>query len=311
MDLEGFDINDFSDDLVRAWKYAKSYKYKCCCPECDEDAIKSHLLQQHPLLASICDERNCLLQMADNDIDPRSGNWDFYNKRKVGISNALQYKLFCKRHDDSLFKEIENRNSIPNSKRDCLLLAFRSACATRHREERRLHIYESQKKSTGLENQMVDISRIFIQRMDGVVNNLWTAINGEGDNYYLFRLIAMPRIKIAVSDCMVDEADFVAHGLDDRYTGPLNSLFINFITLEDKSFLLLGCDKRYDKNGKFKKIIEMFPTGGISNDDLLKTIKGVLLKCSNWCCSPQLYEDNSWKEFFDEYENLKVTLQIN
>ena len=117
-----FEFNEFSDNLVKAWKYAKSYPYDCCCPGCMEKAIKSHLLQQHPILESICDEKNSLLQMVDNDIDPRSGNWSFYSKREVGITNALQYKLFCKKHDNSLFKGIEIQNSIPKTKHDCLLL---------------------------------------------------------------------------------------------------------------------------------------------------------------------------------------------
>lgn len=217
MELEGIDFNGLSDNLVKAWKYAKSYPYKCCCPSCDGAAKKSHLLQQHPILASICDEKNRVLQMVDNDIDPRSGNWDFYSRRNVGITNALQYKLFCDKHDGSLFRKIEQQNSIPESKQDCLLLAFRSACAVRHQEEHRLHIYESQKKSTGLENLMESNSRMFIHRMDGVVNNLWDAIIGDGDNYYLFRMIAMPRINIAASECITDEDDLKEHILDNYY----------------------------------------------------------------------------------------------
>ena len=307
IDLDGFDFNEFSDDLVKAWKYAKSYPYKCCCPECEGAAIKSHLLQQYPILASICDEKNRVFQMVDNDIDPRSGNWDFYSQRNVGITNALQYKLFCDKHDGPLFKKIEQQNSIPQSKQDCLLLAFRSACAVRHQEERRLHIYECEGKSRGQNSLLEDNSRVFIQRMDGVMNNLWAAINGEGDNYYLFRMIAMPRIDIAASDCMTDEDDLEKHILDDNFKEPLNSLFINLIPLEDKLYLLLGCDTRYDKNGEYKAIIEQFPTGDVTSDYHLGTLKGVLLKCNNWCCSPNLYMDSAWKEFFDEYESLKVT----
>lgn len=77
MNTDGFDSNVFSDNLVAAWNYAKKYPYTCCCPGCRAKAIKSHLLQQHPVLASLCDEKNSLLQMVDNRMDPRSGNWDF------------------------------------------------------------------------------------------------------------------------------------------------------------------------------------------------------------------------------------------
>ena len=310
MTMADFDANSFSDILVRAWKDEKTYPYQCCCPGCQGRAIKSHLLQQHPVLASICDKKNNVLQLVDNDIDPRSRKWNFYNKRNVGITNALQYKLFCKRHDSGLFKPIEQQNSIPASKRDCLLLSFRSACAVRHQEEHRLHIYEYQYKSCGVKSLMEDSSHLFIHRMNGVVDNLWKAIKEDGDNHYLFRMIAMPRIDIAASDCMIDENDFEAHILEGDYDAPLNCMFINLIPTNDSLLILLGCDTRYDKDEVYQRIIMDFPTGDVTSDYNLSTLKGILLKCSNWCCSPKLYEDRSWKEFFDKYEHYKVKVTM-
>lgn len=304
--INDFDFNTFSNQLVSAWKYAKSYPYQCCCPCCKEKAIKSHLLQQHPILESICDEKNSLLQMVDNRKDPRSGDWDFYQKHNVGLSDALQYKLLCKEHDNKLYKDLEQRNSVPKSKRDCLLLAFRSACAVRHQEEQRLHIYEKERSCSGREDERETISHIFIQRMDAVVNNLWSAINGNGDDHYLFRMIAMPRIDIAASDCMTDEEDLEKHIMDDGYNAPLNCLFINLIPDRDRLLLVLGCDTRYDKEGEYQNVISGFPTGDVPIDYHLDTIKGILLKCSNWCCAPKLYNDSDWRVFFDEYEDLKV-----
>lgn len=306
MAKKNFDLNAFSNDLVDAWKYAKTYPYRCCCPGCNEKAIKSHLLQQHPILESISDEKNSLLQMVDNSMDPRSGNWDFYQKHNVGISEALQYKLLCKKHDNSLYKELEQRNSIPESKRDCLLLAFRSTCAVRHQEEQRLHIYEKRKLNPYFEDVNKNISQIFIRRMDAVVNNLWNAINGKGDENYLFRMIAMPRIDIAASDCMTDEADLEKHIMDDSFIEPLNCLFISLIPNDGKLLLLLGCDSRYDKGEKYKNIVLSFPTGDVPYSHYIGTLKGVLLKCGNWCCAPKLYKENDWRAFFDEYEELKV-----
>ena len=300
-----FDFNALSDQLVTAWKYAKNYPYSCCCRGCRKKAIKSHLLQQHPILVSICDERNCVLQMVDNRKDPRSRDWDFYHSHEVGISDALQYKLFCKEHDNSLFKDIEQRNSLPESKNDCLLLAFRSACAVRHQEELRLNIYEKTRTGSYIDSAKEGVSRAFIRRMDAVVDNLWDAINGNGDNHYLFRMIAMPRVDIALSDCIIDEADLESHIMDDYYAS-LNCLFINLIPDLDRLLLLLGCDTRHDKNGEYKRIIMAFPTGDVSIDYYLNTLKGILLKCSNWCCAPRLYNDIDWKTFFDEYEGLKV-----
>lgn len=306
VDINDFDFNAFSNQLVAAWKYAKTYPYQCCCPGCNKKAIKSHLLQQHPILESICDEKKSLFQMVDNRKDPRSGDWDFYQRHNVGISDAMQYRLFCGEHDNGLYKDLERRNSIPESKRDCLLLAFRSACAVRHQEEQRLRIYEKKRIDSEIDDERIAKSHIFIRRMDTVVNNLWEAINGKGEGYYLFRMIAMPRIDIAASDCMTDEADFEEHIMDDSYKAPMNSLFINLIPNGDRLLLLLGCDARYDKEGEYQNIIKEFPTGDVPVDYHLGTIKGILLKCSNWCCAPKLYNNSDWRAFFDEYEELKV-----
>lgn len=306
MDGVYFDFKTFSKQIVTAWKYAKSYPYKCCCPCCINKAIKSHLIQQHPILKSICDEKNTLLQMVDNRKDPMSRDWNFYQRHNVGISDALQYRLFCHVHDNGLYKDLERRNSVPDSKRDCLLLAFRSASAVRHQEEQRLHIYEKLRLSSGYEDEREAISRSFICRMDEVINNLWDAINGKGDNNYLFRMIAIPRIELVVSDCMIDEEDLEKHIINESYNIPLNCLFINLIPNSDRLLLLLGCDTRYDKKGEYKKIINDFPIGDVTFDFYIGTIKGILLKCSNWCCSPKLYNENEWRTFLDEYEELKV-----
>ena len=308
--MADFDSYSFSDHLVSAWKYAKAYPYKCCCPGCNKRAIQSHLLQKHPILASISDDRNCLLQMVDNDMDPRSGNWHFYNRHEVGITNALQYRLFCSEHDHGLFRDLEKRDSIPNSKIDCLLLAFRSACAVRHQEEHRLHVYEKERLLLGVKSTFEDNSLAFIRRMDSVVDNLWKAINGEGADAYLFRMISMPRIDVAASDCMIDENDYERHIMEDNYKAPLNCLCINLIPNGESLLLLLGCDTRYDKTGEYKRIIMDFPTGNIPLEKQLGTIKGILLKCSNWCCSPKLYDDSDWKVFFNEYEYYKVIMTM-
>ena len=258
MDKGFLDVNTFSNHLVAAWKKAKSYPYNCCCPGCNKRAIKSHLLQQHPILKSISDESNKLLQMVDNRLDPRSMNWDFYQRHNVGISEALQYKLFCKEHDNSLYKDLENKNSIPESKRDCLLLAYRSACAVRHQEKQRLRIYENMQKEAGYNDEKVNISLVFMRRMEAVIDYLWAAINGDGDGYYLFRMIAMPRIDLAASDCMTDEKDLEEHIMEDDYKSPLNCLFINLIPNQDKLLLLLGCDTRYDKGENTKVLLKIF-----------------------------------------------------
>lgn len=80
MDVKTWNFNQFADSLQKARNYADKYKYKCCCPDCEREAIKSHLLQRHPLLTSIADSQNKVLQFEDNWEDARSRRWDLYSE---------------------------------------------------------------------------------------------------------------------------------------------------------------------------------------------------------------------------------------
>lgn len=308
MNIDSFDFNQFANSLQKARSYASNFKYKCCCPDCNEIAIKSHLLQRHPVLESLADSHNKLLQFEDNWEDARSGRWYLYTEKTRGINDAMQYRLFCNKHDSLLFKDLESRNSIPESKRDCLLLAYRAACSVRHQEERRMHLYESKIEHDPNEfnDAWLKNSLAFIRRMDAVIDNLWEALDGKDDSY-TFRMIAMPYIPVVASDCIIDKEDYQDHIMDETYRKPLNCYFVNLIPNNNRLFLLLGCDTRYDKNCEYGRIVTDFPADfDLPYQYFVETIWGILLKCHNWCSSPKLAEDSKWKKFFDEYEELKV-----
>lgn len=308
MEVESWDINQFANTLQKARTFASHYRYKCCCPDCERVAIKSHLLQRHPVLQSITDEQHKLLQFEDNWEDARSGRWDLYAEKTRGINDAMQYKLFCKKHDAELFKDLESRNSIPESKKDCLLLAYRAACSVRLQEEMRMHIYESKmgQEPNEWNEAWLNNSKVFILRMNAVIDNLWKATQGE-DDYYVFRMIAMPYIPVVASDCIVDEEDYQRHILDDNSSKPFNYYFVSLIPDNERLLLLLGCDTRHDRDGEYSNIVTNFPADfDLPYQYFVETLWGILLKCHTWCCSPKLAEDAKWKEFFEEYEELKV-----
>lgn len=306
--MDFWDINQFAYSLQKARDYADNYKYKCCCPDCNEYAIKSHLIQRHPVLEALTDGRNKVLQFEPNWEDARSGRRNLYSLKMRGINDAMQYRLFCSKHDFELFKELEKNNSIPDSKRDCLLLAYRAACSVRHQEEMRLRLYDYKNKQdpNGVNDSWLKNSQAFIRRMDAVIENICEAINGD-DGSYLFRLIAMPYIPVAASDCIVDEEDYVAHVMEEEYRKPLNCYFVNLIPDKNRLLLLLGCDARYDRDGEYEKIITEFPANcDIENHFFIETLWGILLKCQSWCCSPKLAQDSNWHEFLENYEMMKI-----
>lgn len=308
MNKDFLNFNQFADSLQKARNFADKFKYRCCCPNCEKDAIKSHLLQRHPLLTSIADDKNRVLQFEDNWEDARSGRWNFYVEKSKGINDAMQYRLFCGKHDSEMYKDLENRNSIPTSKRDCLLLAYRAACSVRNQEERRMHLYEymNQQEPNEINTAFLMNSKSFVRRMCAVIDNIWKGLEGDADNY-LFRMIAIPYFPVAVSDCIVDDEDFQTHIMDDEYSKPFNCYFVNLIPDNDRLLVLLGCDTRFDRHGDYKKIVSDFPSDcNLPYKFFVETLWGILIKCHNWCCSPKLEEDPQWKEFFEDYERLKI-----
>ena len=90
MGIDSFDFNQIANSLQKARSYAANFKYKCCCPECNETAIKTHLLQRHPVLEALTGDKNELLQFEDNWKDVRSERWDLYTEKTRGINDAMQ-----------------------------------------------------------------------------------------------------------------------------------------------------------------------------------------------------------------------------
>ena len=171
-----------------------------------------------------------------------------------------------------------------------------------------MHLYESKIEDDPNEfnDAWLKNSLAFIRRMDAVIDNLWEALDGKDDSY-TFRMIAMPYIPVVASDCIIDKEDYQDHIMDETYRKPLNCYFVNLIPNNNRLFLLLGCDTRYDKNCEYGRIVTDFPADfDLPYQYFVETIWGILLKCHNWCCSPKLAEDSKWKKFFDEYEELKV-----
>lgn len=168
MDQDSFDFNQFANSLQKARSYASNFKYKCCCPDCNEMAIKSLLLQRHPVLESLADSQNKLLQFEANWEVIRSGRWDLYSEKARGINDAMQYRLFCSKHDTELFNELESKYSKPESKRNFLLLAYCATCSVRHQEERRMLLYESkvEQEPNEFNDACLKNSLFFIRRMD-------------------------------------------------------------------------------------------------------------------------------------------------
>lgn len=102
----------------------KKYKSsgKCMHPECSNNSIDSHTISKKVSLSTISfdEEVSCFLPQR-NELKKE------LILKKVHINNATTFKGFCSKHDNILFKDIDNNPNIKNPK-EIFLQSYRSIC---------------------------------------------------------------------------------------------------------------------------------------------------------------------------------------
>lgn len=113
--------------LAAQEKAIEKTKWQCMCPRCTEEAINSHLLQQHGILSHVA-ENGHLYEMRQEDFFKWHEKEPFRLK-KVGIKQAISYPLFCNKHDTELFAPIEGKDIDFDDYRSQLLFSYRGVCS--------------------------------------------------------------------------------------------------------------------------------------------------------------------------------------
>lgn len=110
-------LNEFND----FWKKRKKQGYQCLLhnDQCDGSAIDSHSIPKKNL------------RMMSNNDKVYVLKDDFKNPFKACVSplyikSTLTFLGFCKKHDNALFKEIENKNTTHYSNDDIFFLSYRA-----------------------------------------------------------------------------------------------------------------------------------------------------------------------------------------
>lgn len=268
-------------------------QFKCCVPGCSNHAINSHLLQQHPVLHSICDADNKVYQFCENDVHPMKLDLDLMKLKKLGITQALSMPLFCSYHDSKIFEIAEKDDVDYTDSFIQMLLSYRAFCAIRFEEQKRLLVYKTNEEQNelfkgGVFEAQREISYFFIKRMDISIERLWNNYqNAQFDNYD-FRCVVTDKFEVAISDVLLDENDLEENDI----TIPLRPLFVHLIPLEDKSILILGVDKKY-RNKMFDSLFK-------DNVDFNEIYHKLLVRSRNWCISPSLFSSPQEVEIFQE-----------
>jgi len=257
-----FDANRFLDAIDKSRRFVrkslKTAKWSCCVPGCDCQAINSHVVQQHPILESICVD-NKVWQICDNDKHPQSGDWNVAKLKLLGITEALSMPLFCKEHDSELFKLVEKKEVDYGSVEVQTLLTYRALCSKLVREKIKNAKYRMNSKfdktfDGEIFREELMVSDYIIDRLTSSMKEMWNCMQTHDYSSFVFNSYQIDNFGFCASDVCLDESDLEAHVYDDNCVEPVWGLFIHILPISgtDTATLIVGtrrgkCDKIYSR----------------------------------------------------------------
>ena len=131
--------NKFQDIFLKSFKKDRI----CFNPGCKEIAINSHILSKNGIIRSISQNKH--LYLVDNS------RYLFQQKlrfNKIGINDALTFKGFCQKHDNEIFRSIEQNSDINFSNYSTqLLLSYRGILNELRKKEILIDVYNTMRKN--------------------------------------------------------------------------------------------------------------------------------------------------------------------
>ncbi|MEN8380686.1 hypothetical protein [Acinetobacter radioresistens] len=105
--------------------------------ECDKQIINAHSIQNNQSLSAIAKDGH-VYQLAQKY---RHQTKTYLEYEKIGIKKASVFKGFCKKHDNEIFKPIDNTKLEPNPEQ-IFLYAYRSLCKEIYQKYKVIHALE-------------------------------------------------------------------------------------------------------------------------------------------------------------------------
>jgi len=265
---------------------------ECLFSDCENKSINSHLIQRNGILSNISSDGH-LYELKVIDVNKFGKEKYPINFKKLGIKQALSYKLFCNKHDTNLFKNIENTQSNYESYESFILFSYRALCC------------ELRKKETGIEeNTRILNSRSLIGKIDKyiiesykigyeagikdliVMKRIFEREMKSPKNSFTFFSFKLPKIEIYASSIFNTEDINQSSGLDKL---DLENLYIHIIPNRTETLVLIGYHNEYTS----EKIINYCKSWkDISKSEFEYKLSSLFIhNIENWGISPTLYEN--------------------
>lgn len=284
------------------YKQLKKERF-CCCPNCNNRAIRSHVFQENRILKPIAKDSK-VYQFHYNSL---------FNPQKIGyklegINKAFSFNGYCNFHDNGLFAPIEknNENIDWTDKYNQFLLGYKSICNELFRVNVGIETLDIVSKETYSTQSFKIIwaksnlngLKLVLERYKNLFEN-YLLEQIECDNYSFETIIFPFQIDLCISSPIQIEG-IRSYNYN---TGMKETNIVNMFPYNGTTIIILGYSEGFDNNW-IKKISNKLQSK--NSIEISSAIQDVLFHAEFHCMSKNLYDEIGVKmqKFLDEwYEN--------
>lgn len=272
-------------------KKAQSNTNFCMHPDCNEKAIKSHIMQKNGILSSIADDQHLWELSVDHF------KQEYIGFQRKGINKIYTFKGFCNTHDSSIFSKIETQGEINfNDYESCLLFALRTTYNELWVKEVVIKLQECIINDSGVETndemfkETIRQNKLAIKDIEFYTNAMWSDLkNKTGSFVFVYR--EMEHQEICLNSIYTYDTSQEMRGYQFKYGKDMerpSELFLSYFPYLNKSILLMGYHK--DDMTKVKSFVNLFFKENIKRTN--KRLSSLIVfNCETWVCSNSFYKN--------------------
>lgn len=285
-------------------KHAITSITECYHPECNENSINSHILQESGILSKIA-PNGFLRKRLINKYYKR----DTYFQSSP-ISKAFSFNGFCDKHDNNLFKLIEKEDINFKDYNSLIRFTLRTIYYEKYLKERNIIMNEYLVLNhADLFNVNILLNgnyedKLGISDLEKTQSLIWDDIN-TGSESFIFEFREIEKNEICLASFFTYDT---SEELNRIGQNEISNIFVIMFPYMNKSVLIMGYEKSDAK--KVKGYVNSFFK---ENEKRLKRMLTNLLlfNCENWVCSERFYNGRikQSEEYF--FKTLEFTANAN
>jgi len=285
---------EYQKKINESWCKVESKKRKCMYKDCNDKAIKSHVLQKNGIIREIS-ENNHLIHLARQD-GFKLLDEGICNFQRVGVNDVYTFKGFCDKHDSEVFHIIENENKIDFfAPQQQALFCYRGLCQEIRRKEQSIEFAKALREKFPLKFEMM--TPLINGFYDGLSNlnffkrELEYSIENNDYDKFHFSTVKILKIDICISVPLnigeLKNSELPYEEWKSAKKIPFTTSFINIFPYKKESFFIAGFHKDFPCKWTESKIRKF----GFAKDKVIKKELSdlIVLRLEFWAMSPKLF----------------------